>query len=200
MSKLERIIDLQKLLLQFNYLERTLLLPRSAGKGDRNETDTEHSYSLAMIAWYVSQDLDHLDSNKCIRYALVHDLLELHAGDTFAYGDASVQNTKNAREAAAVAKLQQDWADFGDLHEAIQAYEQRSDAESRFVYALDKIMPMIINYLSDGINYQKHGVILDDVKRVKAAKVAVSPEVQALYDELITLFEAKPQLFGSAAV
>jgi putative hydrolase of HD superfamily len=196
MDSLQRVIDLQKLLLTFNNLERTLLLPSVVGKKDRNETDTEHSYSLAMVAWYLSQNISHLDSNKCIRYALIHDLSELYSGDTFAYDkDATAHATKAARERQGAAKLKQEWPDFPDLAGFLEGYEVREDAESQFVYALDKLMPMVVNLLSEGKSYRLHGVKLDDVKQAKAKKVAASPEINNLYEELITLFESKPEYF-----
>lgn len=196
MKSLSQVIRLQELLFDFYNLERTLLLPAFPGKEDRNETDAEHSYSLAIVAWYLSQDIPHLDSNKCMRYALVHDLLEVYSGDTFAYDkDASAHATKADREQKAIARLREEWPDFSDMHEGINEYEARSNAESRFVYALDKLMPMIVNYVSKGKNYRAHGITLNDVKKAKAEKVALSPEVNRLYGDLIRLFEDHPEFF-----
>ncbi len=197
-SSLQRVIDLQTLLLKFNHLERTLLLPKVVGRPDRNETDTEHSYSLAMAAWYLAKDLPHLDANKCLRYALVHDLQEIYAGDTFAYDKSqAVHSSKTDRETQGIARLKEQWPDFTEMTEAIEGYERRKDPESRFVYALDKLMPMIINYLSEGVNYHNHGITLEDVKHIKAKKVAVSPEIEALYQEMIAIFEAHPEYFAN---
>jgi putative hydrolase of HD superfamily len=69
------------------------------------ENDTEHSYNLAMTAWYLAAYFPELDKNKLIRYALVHDLVEIHAGDTFAFGDAKHIASKSEREAAALNQL-----------------------------------------------------------------------------------------------
>ena len=196
MSLLQRTIDLQKLLLNFYHLERTMLLPDVEGGISRNETDTEHSYSLAMAAWYIAQEFPHLDTNKCIRYALVHDLHEIYAGDTFIYDPSEeVLATKAAREEAAIERMAREWPDFSEMNEYLEGYERREDPESRFVYALDKIMPMILNHLSGGRNYRAHGITLEDVKQAKADKVAVSPEIQQLYKELIAIFEARPDYF-----
>lgn len=193
---LRRIIDLQTLLLKFNQLERTLLLPTVEGKPDRNETDTEHSYSLAMAAWYLTKDLPYLDTDKCLRYALVHDLQEIGAGDTFAYDKLQTAHSSKAdRELQAIAELKEQWPDFAEMTATIEDYEARKDPESRFVYALDKLMPMIINHLSEGKNYRNHGVTLDDVVEFKAKKVAVSPEVETLYHDMIAIFETHPEYF-----
>ncbi len=196
-SSLQRVIDLQTLLLKFNHLERTLLLPKVEGKPDRNETDTEHSYSLAMAAWYLAKDLPHLDADKCVRYALVHDLQEIYAGDTFAYDKSQAAHSSKAdREERGVARLKEQWPDFAEMTASIEGYEARKDPESRFVYALDKLMPMVINHLSEGKNYRNHGVTLDDIKGVKAKKIAVSPEIERLYLDMIAVFDVHPEYFA----
>src|SRR5215217_6371646 len=134
-----RVINLQRLLLAFHSLERTLPLPTRPDGIERNETDTEHSYSLAMTAWFLTQDLPHLETDKCIRYALAHDLVEIHSGDTFAYDkDVHRHASKTERERLALAKIQHEWPDFLQMTEAIIDYETRADIESRFIYALDK--------------------------------------------------------------
>lgn len=195
-ASLQRVIDLQTLLLKFNRLERTLLLPATEGRPDRNETDTEHSYSLAMAAWYLAKDLPHLDTDKCLRYALVHDLPEIDAGDTFAYDKSQTAHSSKAdREQEAIACLKEHWPDFAEMTASIEGYEARKDPESRFVYALDKLMPMVVNHLSGGKNYRKHRVTLNDVKEFKAKKVAVSPEIQTLYHDMLAIFEMHPEYF-----
>lgn len=192
----QRVIDLQRLIVAFNNIERQILVPGASSHKDHPETDTEHSYTLAMAAWFITQNVPHLDTNKCIRYALAHDLIEVHAGDTFAY-DKNEQShrSKAQRELDARNKLRHDWPDFGELHEAIESYELRTDAESRFVYALDKLMPMVLNVLGAGKSWHEHNLSLDDVKVQKASKVAASPEITALYDELIGILEKNPQYF-----
>jgi len=112
---------------------------------DQKENDVEHSYALAMAGWFLAPYFPHLDESKIIRYALAHDLVEIHAGDTFAYGEQQHIDTKKAREQAAAEQLSREWPDFPDLHEAIRDYEERADAEAKFVYALDKIMPALMN-------------------------------------------------------
>lgn len=149
-----------------------------------------------MTAWCLAREFPHLDADKCIRYALVHDLHEIYAGDTFVYDlSEEAPATKAAREEAAIEKMVREWPDFPDMNEYLQGYEHREDPESRFVYALHKIMPMILNHLSEGRNYRVHGITFEDVKRAKAYKVAVSPEIEQLYKELIAIFETRPDYF-----
>ena len=132
----DEIFSLIKLLTDFQMVERGVFVP---GTG-RKENDTEHSYNLAVAAWIlITKDKLPLDLNKVLRYALVHDLVELHAGDTFAL-DNHQTATKADREAAAMKQLEADEL-TRCLSDDIHAYEALADEEAKFVYALDKLMP-----------------------------------------------------------
>lgn len=165
---------------------------------DRLENDAEHSYQVALVAWYV---INHaslpLDSGKVIRYALVHDLVEAYAGDTDAYGPEEHKRTKHEREAAAAGQLRVAFPDFTELHDLIQAYELRKDEESKFVYALDKVLPGVNIYLDKGRKWKEQGRTLQDIKNEKNEKVAVSEHVEKIYKEFVLLLERdREQLFN----
>lgn len=196
MSKpnIPRLIELQQLLLQFQAIDRVLLLP---GRGERRENDVEHSYNLAMAAWFLAQYFPSLDRDLAVRTALAHDLVEIHAGDTYIFHNPDGLATKKAREDAALEQLAADWADFPDMLETLQAYEKRETPEAKFVYALDKVMPAIINYLQGGQTWKENHVTIDDLHEMKDAKVALSPEIEPLYRELMALLKENPQLFGT---
>lgn len=191
---IDRVIEFHKLILQFRDIERKVRIPRPS---HQPENDVEHSYSLAMMSWYLASHFPHLDRDKVLRFALIHDLVEVHAGDTFTYGDPEHVASKHKREAVAQKQLATDWPDFPDMHDAIAAYEARDCAEARFVYAVDKILPTILNYLGEGYGWQEHSLTLDDVRREKATKVTVSPEVNEYYEQLIALLEQHPEYFSS---
>jgi putative hydrolase of HD superfamily len=78
---IHRLIAFEELLLRFRTIERMIPLPFSS---QENENDAEHSYALAMTAWFLAPHFPHLDRDEVIRMALAHDLVELYAGDTFA--------------------------------------------------------------------------------------------------------------------
>ncbi|TXG99752.1 MAG: HD domain-containing protein [Candidatus Moraniibacteriota bacterium] len=192
---LEKLLQFTKLLDEFRAVERVVRVTGQA----RYENDTEHSYNLAMLAWYlVSSTKINLDQDKVIRYALVHDFLEVYAGDTYIYSEnAALLASKHAREAAAIVKLRETLAEFPDLHATIDAYESRKDAESRFVYALDKIEPILHMYLDGGRTWKEEKVDLGKLYESKRDKVALSPEVKSYFDELMTLLQSKEtELFG----
>lgn len=193
---IHRVLELQKLLLAFSQIER--VVDRKHKDAYIRESDTEHSYNLAMTAWFLAPYFPHLDPDAIIRLALVHDMVEIHAGDTYAYAEQEILDTKAAREAAALKKLQQEWPDFPGLTATIHAYEQRDTEEAKFVYALDKIMPMLVIYLSDGYTWKREGVTLEKQHNAKKDKIAVSPEIKSYYDALHELLQAVPDIIARA--
>lgn len=191
---IHRLLELQKFLEQFSRIER--VTHRMHKDAFVPENDTEHSYNLAMTAWFLAPHFPHLDRDLLIRIALAHDLVEIHAGDTYVYADAAVIATKHAREAAALEKLREDWSDFTELTDIIAAYEKRETDEAKFVYALDKIMPIMQIYISDGYTWKQEDITPERLDSVKREKVAISADVKPYYDELFDLLIKNRHLFG----
>lgn len=194
---LQRLIELQRFLLAFSRIERRA--HRLHGETYINETDTEHSYNLAMTAWFLAPQFPELDRDLLIRYALVHDLVEVHAGDTDIFAPDDIIATKHDRETAAAKQLNDDWVDFPDMHDLIERYENRADAEGRFIYALDKIMPIMLIYINNGYSWSVNTITLDKLHAAKADKVALSPEIKPYYDELYDLLLQSPELIAPRA-
>jgi putative hydrolase of HD superfamily len=193
---IHRLIDFHRLLHQFQAIER---ITHVRGKQDfRAENDTEHSYNLAMTAWFLCEYFPHLDRDTVIRYALVHDLVEIHAGDTYVYADQTELDSKARREAAALKQLEQEWADFPDLTATIHGYEAKKDNEALFVYALDKIMPLIVIFLGEGYTFKRENVTLERLDAIKRHKVKVSPEIATYYDQLYDLLSKHLHLFADS--
>lgn len=194
MSKpdIHRLLELQRLLAQFSNVDR--VTHRKHGDTFVQENDTEHSYNLAMTAWFLAGQFPELDRDLVIRIALVHDLVEIHAGDTYVYADQATLATKSEREAAALKQLTEDWADFEDIISHIQEYENRTSNEAKFVYALDKIMPIMLIYIHNGYTWKKEGITAKQLDKIKRDKVALSPEIKPYYDELYQLLTDSPHL------
>ncbi|MES2953373.1 MAG: HD domain-containing protein [Patescibacteria group bacterium] len=174
---------------EFQKIERKLYV---AGLS-RKENDVEHSYQLALLAWYVvSTQKISLDVDKVIRYAMVHDFVEVFAGDTFFFGERS---GKEEREREAALRLQKEYPEFSELHEWIAAYESKADPESLFVYALDKVVPILNIYLDGGRTWKEHGITFEQLFLNKQ-KVINEPRVRVLFDELMArLRDEAPSLF-----
>jgi len=184
---INKIINFTKLLNKFRSVERVVLV----NEKERNENDVEHSYYMAMLAWYIVNvnKLD-LDINLVIKYALIHDFVEVYAGDTYIYSsDKAHIESKEKREKEAAEKLQKDFSEFEDMHTLIEKYEKREDKESRFIYALDKIQPMINIYTDNGRSWKVNKVRLQMLIDHKKDKVIVSPEVKKYFEDLIELLK-----------
>ena len=189
---IHRLIELEQLLLQFRSVNRMSYIP---GTNSR-ETDVEHSYFLAMMAWFLAPHFPKLDASKMIRLALAHDLVEVHSGDTFVYGDKKHLATKADREKQAIKKLHSEWSDFPDMTQNINDYAEKSSEEAKFVYALDKLLPPIINYLDNGRVWQENSVTIEMFKQEKQKKISKDSPIYPYYLEILDFFvKDKPQLF-----
>ncbi|HSH18161.1 MAG TPA: HD domain-containing protein [Candidatus Saccharimonadales bacterium] len=186
---LDRLLDLQRFLYLFRNIKRMTHFPNTDA-----ENDVEHSYSLAMTAWYLASFFPELHKDTVIRYALVHDLVEVHAGDTYIYADEQTLASKHKREFEAYEQIKSDWADFPDLAETIAAYEARKSPEAAFVYALDKIMPIMLIYIGEGYTWKTENITLEMLHMQKKDKVALSPEVYGYYEKLYELLKQSPHL------
>ncbi len=195
-TSLDRLLSFAKIINELQTVERVI---RIKG-GGRWENDVEHSYSLAMLAWYIldTEGLP-LDRDRVFRYALAHDLVEVYAGDTYLYSeDKAFLDSKPERERLAAERLREEFPEIPEMHAAISGYVTKEDAESRFVYALDKIEPILKIYLAGGETWQEKGVTLSMLYESKRDKVALSPEIQPYFDELMQLLrKEEKELFGA---
>ena len=187
MKDARRAIAFMDLLHAFQRVERVIHVPEK----ERMENDIEHSYLLAMLGWYLAEALKlPLKRNSIIEYALAHDLVEVYAGDTYIFTkDEEAKRTKREREKAAQIRLKKELPEFESLHDAIERYETQADEESRFVYALDKLIPLITIYLQDGRTWKEMEVAFDELMAFKREKIGSQPEVRKLLEEIIALIE-----------
>jgi len=194
MDNIKGILKFVNLLNDYRNVKRAILV----NGDDRWENDVEHSYQLAMLAWYIidSKKLN-LDINLVLKYALVHDLVEVYAGDTYFYEtDEEVLNSKDQREDEARKKLKVEYGEFGDLHDLITSYEDRKDAESKFVYTLDKLQPVLNIYLDGGRTWKDKKVTFDMLYQNKKTKISMDKDVKKYFDELAEILEDnKEELF-----
>ncbi|MGI6664556.1 MAG: HD domain-containing protein [Christensenellaceae bacterium] len=128
-------------------LRQTILIDQT-----RQETDAEHSWHFAMAAMlFAEYAVEEIDLCKVIKMALVHDLIEIYAGDTFAYDEAAKEG-QAAREAAAAKKL---FAilpeDQCSVYAALwQEFEAGETPEAHYAAAIDRIQPFINNVMTNG--------------------------------------------------
>ena len=186
-SNLQKILEFSNLLINFRLVIRGVL----TNGEERFENSVEHSYMLAMLADYIIS-LDNLSLNreKVMRYALVHDVIEVYAGDTYAYTkDQDFKDSKTKREVDALERLKSEFPEFMNMWNIVETYEGKKDDESRFVYALDKVQPTIHIYLDNGRSWQKNKVTFADMLTYKGEKVKISPEVMKYWQEFLQILE-----------
>ncbi len=194
MDNLQKLLSFIKLTQDFRNIERQVIFKKT----NQRENDIEHSYQLAMAAWYLadSRKLD-LNINLLLKYALVHDLVEIYAGDTPMHSKDEVYvQSKEQREKLAREKLKSEIVEFYEVHALIEAYEEKKDKESKFIYALDKLLPPLNIYLEGGHSWKVNNISLDMIIKSKSDKIALSPDVKVYFDELVEILEKnKDNLF-----
>lgn len=159
---------------------------------DRAENLAEHSYQLALVAWYLNdyEDLN-FDLGKIFLYALVHDLVEVYAGDTNAH-DAEGMKTKEEREHQAFLKLKERFEDsFPKLATSIESYERKDSPEALFVYATDKILPILNAYVDPRFWHEwQAGIGPTESLGYTEGKINNHPVIQPYYEKIKDLIMA----------
>jgi putative hydrolases of HD superfamily len=170
-------------------IERVILLKNSS----RYENDAEHTFQLALIAWFIVQTHNlKLNIQKVLMYSLCHDLVEIYAGDTYLYGKNT--KTKEKREAKALIKIKKQFPEFPQLIEYINQYEAKEDKESKYVYALDKLAPILNIYLDNGRIWKEKDVSLQMLLEHKTNKISLSPDIDKLFKQLVKKLANEEQL------
>lgn len=165
-----------------NIFRRNLL-----ADGSRRENDAEHSWHLAMLAMILEEySAEKVDIERVLKIALIHDLIEVYAGDTFAY-DAKGNEDKHEREIQAAEKLfgMLDPVQGAGIRELWDEFEAMETAESRYANAIDRIQPLILNYLTDGHTWKMGDVTSDKIyKRMDIIRTA-TPELWHIVEGII---------------
>lgn len=133
--------------------------------GSHKENDAEHSWHLALMCAILSEHANEkVDIRKTMTMVLIHDIVEIDAGDTYAY-DATANTTKRERELAAADRifqlLPQDQAE--EMRLLWDEFEEGSTPEAKFAVTLDHMQPMLLNAGSDGKSWKEHQVTLSQV-------------------------------------
>lgn len=148
-------IDKLKAVLRQSYITGTV----------RRENSAEHSWHLAVMAMVLAEHADEeVDLCHAVRMLLLHDIVEIDAGDTYCYDEHAALD-KEERECRAADRIFQMLPD--DQASALRAlwdeYEAQMTAEARFAMALDRLMPLLHNYCTEGRSWREHGITKDQV-------------------------------------
>lgn len=156
--------------------------------GERHETDAEHSWHLAIMATLLAEHVTQaqVDVLKVLKMVLIHDVVEIDAGDTYCF-DEEAGLDKAEREIKAADRL------FGLLPDdqarefcaLWEEFEQKHTPEARLADALDRLQPLLLHYHTQGKSWQLHGITSDKVKERNKRTAAIAAELGQLVDEII---------------
>ncbi len=158
--------------------EKNIFRQTYLADGKRKENDAEHAWHLALAAVLLKEHIkEDVDLGRVMTMVLIHDLVEIDAGDTYAY-DAEGAATKREREVKAADRI------FGilpddqgtclrELWDEFEAYET---AEAKYAHLLDNFQPLMLNDASDGKSWTEHGVHKSQVCR-RNARISETSEI-----------------------
>lgn len=195
LNDLERLMT--ELAFPFYRLERDAVPPIEPR---RYETDVEHSWSVAFLACSLAPEIDKsLDVGKIAQFAIVHDLVEVFAGDTSPWHNGQTRNSKEEREEKALKHLEKQYVRFPWIAQTIKEYETHTSNEAKFVWALDKVIVLILRHLDKGRYYVENGItkeLFDTRLTAHREKAHAHPKIGEYYDELLDIFDKHPEYFS----
>lgn len=193
MTRLEQqlsfIVEIDKVK---NIFRQTLL-----SDGNRKENDAEHSWHIAIMAILLKEYAEEeVDVSKVMLMVLLHDLVEIDAGDTYAY-DTVAAASKREREVKAANRI------FGLLPKDQENYfralwdefEEYETADAKYAHLLDNLQPLLLNDASGGISWREHGVKKTQIykrnERIEETSEIIWKKMQELIDKNIALGNVK---------
>ena len=167
--------------------EKLITRQTSLSNHGRKENDAEHAWHMA-IAAYLLQEYSNepIDIGKTMIMCLIHDIVEIDAGDTYCY-DEEAKKSQQAREEAAKERIFSILPD--DQKEKLIAlfdeFENWSSPESKFAHAMDNIQPLILNNSNNGSDWAEHGVTAKQVYGRQSKTKIGSEKIYEVTDEMI---------------
>ena len=156
-KQLDFILEIDK---EKNIFRQTHL----SGHG-RRENDAEHAWHMAIMAYLLQEySNEPVDVARVMLMCLIHDVVEIDAGDTYAY-DAEGLKTQKAREEAAKERLYSMLPEDqkADLVAIFDEFEERKTPEAKFARALDNLQPLLLNHSNGGGDWKNHDVTAEQV-------------------------------------
>jgi putative hydrolases of HD superfamily len=144
----------------------------------RRENDAEHSWELALMAMVLAEyGPEGMDLTRVVKMVLIHDLVEIDAGDVSVY-DTQARQAKQTQEAACAERLfsmlPEDQG--GEFRRLWEEFEARKSPEARFAKAMDRLQPLLHNCLTRGKAWREHGTDVSDVLRINRQVISEASE------------------------
>lgn len=167
MNRLEKQLAL---IIELDQLKNVLRRTRVKSADGRLENSAEHSWHVALMAVLLEEHANQpVDISRVVKMLLLHDIVEIDAGDTFVY-DAVASAEQEQKERQAAERL------FGmlpaeqgqELLDLWLEFEKATSDDAKFAKALDRIIPMMLNFHNQGQSWQEHGVTREQALTVNA--------------------------------
>ena len=168
----------------------------------RKENSAEHSWHIAVMAMVLAEyaPVGDVDVGRVIQMLLVHDIVEIDAGDTFCYDNAAVSGQQEREQAAARRLFGLLPEDIGRQFKALwEEFESRQTPEALLANALDRLQPILNNYYTDGKSWQDNGISRRQVRARNCVTADGAPELWAYIDNLLDRAVSKGILRPSAS-
>jgi putative hydrolase of HD superfamily len=187
-KQLDFILEIDK---EKNIFRQTHL----SGHG-RNENDAEHAWHMAIMAYLLKEYAnEEVDIAKVIMMCLIHDIVEIDAGDTYAYDPEGLKSQKEREEKAKkrIFSLLPD-DQKKELIALFDEFENYETAESKFAHAMDNFQPLLLNSSNDGGDWKEHDVSSDTVYGRQKKTALGSKRLYEVTDQILQEHIAKGHL------
>ena len=176
--------------------EKNILRQTHLSGHGRNENDAEHAWHMAIMAYLLREySNEPVDITRVMLMCLIHDVVEIDAGDTYAY-DEEGKKTQKAREEAAKERiyslLPEDQKE--ELAAIFDEFEESKTPESKFAHAMDNLQPLMLNNSNDGGDWREHGVSAKQVYGRQSRTKEGSEKLYEVTDQIIKKHREKGNL------
>ena len=176
--------------------EKNILRQTHLSGHGRNENDAEHAWHMAIMAYLLREySNEPVDITRVMLMCLIHDVVEIDAGDTYAY-DEEGKKTQKAREEAAKERiyslLPEDQKE--ELAAIFDEFEESKTPESKFAHAMDNLQPLMLNNSNDGGDWREHGVSAKQVYGLQSRTKEGSEKLYEVTDQIIKKHREKGNL------
>lgn len=167
--------------------EKNVLRQTHLSNRGRRENDAEHAWHMAIMAYVLREySNEKIDIAKVMLMCLIHDIVEIDAGDTYAYDEKNLK-TQKERENRAKERIFSILPDDqkAELVSLFDEFEQYETAESKFAHSLDNLQPLILNNSNGGADWKEHGVSASQVYSRQNKTRLGSEKLFEVVDEII---------------
>ncbi|MCR9906857.1 HD domain-containing protein [Vibrio campbellii] len=186
---MERLEKQLALLIELDQLKSVLRRTRVKSADRRLENSGEHSWHVALMAVLMQEHANApIDIARVMKMLLIHDVVEIDAGDTFVYDVAASKEQEEKELKAAERLFGMLPSDQGDeLFALWKEFEAAQSDDAKYAKALDRLIPMLLNYHNDGQSWKEHGVTREQAltinKRIEFGSVTLWDKAKELIEE-----------------